>query len=210
MEVTLILLQVIILDIKLHIWLTMKLLEKNIRPRDIVTKKSLENAAVVVAASGGSTNAALHLPAIANEAGINFTLEDVTKISKKTPYIADLKPGGKYVAKDMWEAGGVPMLLKTLYDGGFIHGECMTVTGKTMKENLKDIKFNSNQKLFAIFSKTPFRVEDFLCYRLRHMKLQQRKYLHVNLQNLYVSKEIDLDFHLVMVIRFDLSFHHHD
>ena len=130
----------------------MNLLKKNIRPRDIVTKKSLENAAVVVAASGGSTNAALHLPAIANEAGIKFTLEDVTNISKKTPYIADLKPGGKYVAKDMWKAGGVPMLLKTLYDGDYIHGDCMTVTGKTMKENLKKVKFNPKQKVMRKYN----------------------------------------------------------
>tara|TARA_B100001248_G_scaffold256688_1_gene238082 strand:- start:25 stop:1743 length:1719 start_codon:yes stop_codon:yes gene_type:complete len=125
----------------------MNLLENNIKPRDIVTKKSLENAATIVAATGGSTNAALHLPALANEIGVKFDLMDVAKIFKKTPYLADLKPGGKFVAKDMWEAGGVPMLLKTLYDGGFIHGSCMTVTGKTMKENLKGIKFNPNQKV---------------------------------------------------------------
>ena len=124
----------------------MNLLAKNIRPRDIVTKKSLENAATIVAATGGSTNAALHLPAIANEIGIKFDLMDVARIFKKTPYLADLKPGGKYVAKDMWKAGGVPMLLKTLLDGGYIHGNCMTVTGKTMKENLKNVKFNSKQK----------------------------------------------------------------
>jgi len=125
----------------------MNLLAKNIKPRDIVTRKSLENAATIVAATGGSTNAALHLPAIANEIGIKFDLMDVAKIFKKTPYLADLKPGGKYVAKDMWKAGGVPMLLKTLYDGGYIHGNCMTVTGKTMKENLKKVKFNPNQKV---------------------------------------------------------------
>jgi dihydroxy-acid dehydratase len=125
----------------------MNLLAKKIKPRDIVTRKALENAATIVAATGGSTNAALHLPAIANEAGIKFDLMDVAKIFKKTPYLADLKPGGKYVAKDMWLAGGVPMLLKTLYDGGFIHGDCMTVTGKTMKENLKNIKFNPKQKV---------------------------------------------------------------
>jgi dihydroxy-acid dehydratase len=125
----------------------MNLLAKNIRPRDIVTKKSLENAATIVAATGGSTNAALHLPAIANEIGIKFDLMDVARIFKKTPYLADLKPGGKYVAKDMWKAGGVPMLLKTLLDGGYIHGNCMTVTGKTMKENLKNVKFNSKQKV---------------------------------------------------------------
>ncbi len=125
----------------------MNLLKKNIRPRDIVTRKSLENAATIVAATGGSTNAALHLPAFANEIGIKFDLMDVAKIFKKTPYLADLKPGGRYVAKDMWKAGGVPMLLKTLLDGGYIHGNCMTVTGKTMKENLKKVKFNNNQKV---------------------------------------------------------------
>jgi len=130
----------------------MNLLEKNIKPRDIVTKKSLENAATIVAATGGSTNAALHLPALANEIGVKFDLMDVAKIFKKTPYLADLKPGGKYVAKDMWEAGGVPMLLKTLHEGGFIHGNCMTVTGKTMEENLKDVKFNSNQKVLRAFN----------------------------------------------------------
>ena len=129
----------------------MDLLEKNIRPRDIVTKKALENAATIVAATGGSTNAALHLPALANEIGIKFDLMDVAKIFKKTPYLADLKPGGKYVAKDMWLAGGVPMLLKTLYEGGLIHGDSMTVTGKTMKENLKNIKFNPKQKVLRAY-----------------------------------------------------------
>jgi len=130
----------------------MNLLKKNIRPRDIVTKKALENAATIVAATGGSTNAALHLPALANEIGIKFDLMDVTKIFKKTPYLADLKPGGKYVAKDMWKAGGVPMLLKTLLDGGYIHGDCLTVTGKTMKENLKKVKFNSKQKVMREYN----------------------------------------------------------
>ena len=130
----------------------MNLLEKKIKPRDIVTKKSLENAATIVAATGGSTNAALHLPALANEIGVKFDLMDVAKIFKKTPYLADLKPGGKYVAKDMWEAGGVPMLLKTLFDGGFIHGDCLTVTGKTMEVNLKDIKFNSSQKVLREYN----------------------------------------------------------
>ena len=125
----------------------MNLLKNNIRPRDIVTKKSLENAATIVAASGGSTNAALHLPAIANEAGIKFTLEDVTNISKRTPYIADLKPGGKYVAKDLYEIGGVPVLIKALLEGGFLHEDCMTVSGKTLGENHKNIIFPSNQKV---------------------------------------------------------------
>ena len=130
----------------------MNLLAKNIRPRDIVTRKSLENAATIVAATGGSTNAGLHLPALANEVGIKFDLMDVAKIFKKTPYLADLKPGGKYVARDMWLAGGVPMLLKTLYDGGFIHGDCLTVTGKTMKENLKKVKFNIKQKVLRKYN----------------------------------------------------------
>ncbi len=130
----------------------MNLLRKNIRPRDIVTRKSLENAATIVAATGGSTNAALHLPALANEIGIKFDLMDVAKIFKKTPYLADLKPGGRYVAKDMWKAGGVPMLLKTLLDGGYIHGNCMTVTGKTIKENLKKVKFNIKQKVMRKYN----------------------------------------------------------
>jgi len=130
----------------------MNLLAKNIKPRDIVTRKSLENAATIVAATGGSTNAGLHLPALANEVGIKFDLMDVAKIFKKTPYLADLKPGGKYVARDMWLAGGVPMLLKTLYDGGFIHGDCLTVTGKTMKENLKKVKFNTKQKVLRKYN----------------------------------------------------------
>ncbi|WP_440654215.1 dihydroxy-acid dehydratase [Candidatus Pelagibacter sp. HIMB1506] len=131
--------------------MVMNLLQKKIKPRDIVTRKALENAATIVAATGGSTNAGLHLPAIANEAGIKFDLMDVAKIFKRTPYLADLKPGGKYVAKDMWLAGGVPMLLKTLYEGGYIHGDCMTVTGKTMKENLKNVKFNPKQKVMRSY-----------------------------------------------------------
>ena len=123
----------------------MDLIVKNIRPRDIVTRKALENAAAVVAATGGSTNAALHLPAIANECGIEFTLFDVAEVFKKTPYIADLKPGGRYVAKDMFEAGGVPLLMKTLLDHGFMHGDCLTVTGRTMAENMKNVEWNPDQ-----------------------------------------------------------------
>jgi len=125
----------------------MDLIKNNIRPRDIVTRKSLENAATVVAATGGSTNGGLHLPAIAHEAGIDFDLMEVAEIFKKTPYIADLKPGGNFVAKDMYEAGGVPMLLRTLLDGGFLHGDCLTVTGKTLAENLEGITFNHDQKV---------------------------------------------------------------
>jgi dihydroxy-acid dehydratase len=123
----------------------MDLIARNVRPRDIVTRKALENAAAVVAASGGSTNAALHLPAIANECGIAFDLFDVAEVLKRTPYIADLKPGGRYVAKDMFEAGGVPLLMKTLLDHGYLHGDCLTVTGRIMAENLAKVKWNPDQ-----------------------------------------------------------------
>ena len=122
----------------------MDLISAGIRPRDIVTRKALENAAAVVAASGGSTNAALHLPAIAHECGIEFSLFDVAEVFKRTPHVADLKPGGRYVAKDMFEAGGVPLLMKTLLDHGYLHGDCMTVTGRTIAENLKSVKWNSD------------------------------------------------------------------
>lgn len=125
----------------------MNLVEKQIRPRQIVTRKALENAARVVAASGGSTNAGLHLPAIANECGIEFDLHDVCDIFKDTPYIADLKPGGKYVAKDMFEVGGVPLLIKALIEGGYMHTEEMTVTGKSLGENHDEIPWNPDQKV---------------------------------------------------------------
>jgi dihydroxy-acid dehydratase len=123
----------------------MNLLANNIRPRDIVTRKAFENAAMCVAATGGSTNAALHLPAMAHEAGIDFDLFDVGEIFRKTPYIGDLKPGGKYVAKDLFEAGGIPLVMKALLEGGFLHGDVMTVTGRTMAENLAKVKFNTQQ-----------------------------------------------------------------
>jgi len=123
----------------------MDLVRANLRPRDILTRKAFENAATVVAASGGSTNAGLHLPALASECGIDFDLHDVAEIFKKTPYIADLKPGGRYVARDMFEIGGVPVLMKTLLDGGYLHGDCITVTGKTIAENLANVKFPTNQ-----------------------------------------------------------------
>ena len=125
----------------------MRLLEIGLRPRDIVRRKALENAATVVAASGGSTNAALHLPAIAHEAGIDFDLHAVAAIFKRTPYIADLKPGGRYVAKDLFEIGGVSVLLKVLLDGGYLHGDCITVTGKTIAENLADVVFPTDQDI---------------------------------------------------------------
>jgi dihydroxy-acid dehydratase len=123
----------------------MDLIKAGLRPRDIVTRKALENAAAVVSASGGSTNAALHLPAIAHECGLKFDLFDVAAVFKRTPYIADLKPGGRYVAKDLFEAGGVPLLMKTLLDHGYLHGDCMTVTGRTIAENLKRVKWNKDQ-----------------------------------------------------------------
>jgi len=114
----------------------MNLLEKNIRARDIVTMKSLENAARVVACTGGSTNAGLHLPAIAHEAGLEFHLDDVCEIFRDTPYFVDLKPGGQYVAKDLYEVGGVPVVMKELRKAGLMHEDCITATGKSMGEEL--------------------------------------------------------------------------
>ena len=125
----------------------MELVKSQLRPRDILTRKAFENAATVVAASGGSTNAGLHLPALAAECGIDFDLHDVAEIFRRTPYIADLKPGGRYVARDLFDIGGVPVLLKALLDGGFIHGDCITVTGKTMAENLADVEMPANQDI---------------------------------------------------------------
>jgi dihydroxy-acid dehydratase len=123
----------------------MALVASQLRPRDIVTRKALENAAVTVGATGGSTNAALHLPAMAHEAGIEFTMEEVCDIMRRTPYIADLKPGGRYVALDVHNIGGIPVILKALLDAGLLHGDCMTVTGRTMAENLRDVVFPENQ-----------------------------------------------------------------
>ena len=125
----------------------MDLLAKNIRPRDICTREAFENAARVVAATGGSTNGGLHLPAMAHEAGIEFDLFDVAEIFKTTPYMADLQPGGQYVAKDMYEAGGVYMLMKSLLAEGLFHGDCMTVTGRTIGENIEQITWNPDQKV---------------------------------------------------------------
>ncbi|HEY6815574.1 MAG TPA: dihydroxy-acid dehydratase, partial [Croceibacterium sp.] len=125
----------------------MKLLDLNLRPRDICTRAAFENAARVVAATGGSTNGALHLPAMASECGIAFDLFDVAEIFKSTPYIADLKPGGKYVAKDMHEAGGVYMVMKTLLAEGMLDPNPITVTGKTLGENIEEITWNPDQKV---------------------------------------------------------------
>ncbi len=123
----------------------MACLAANLRPRDICTRQAFENAATVVAATGGSTNAALHLPAMANEAGIAFSLFDVAEIFKRTPYITDLKPGGRYVARDLYDAGGIYMVMKTLMAGGFLHGDCMTVTGRTLAENLAAVEWRDNK-----------------------------------------------------------------
>ncbi len=125
----------------------MRLVETGLRPRDICTRKAFENAAIVVAATGGSTNAALHLPAMAHECGVEFELRDVAEIFARTPYIASLKPGGDFVAKDFGEVGGVPMLMKTLHEEGLIHADCITVTGQTWAEILEDVTFNSDQKV---------------------------------------------------------------
>ncbi len=122
-------------------------------PRDIITRKSLENAAAIVAATGGSTNAALHLPAIAHEAGITFDLFDVAEVFKKTPYIANLRPGGQYLTKHLHDIGGVGVIIKELLDHGYLHGDCITVTGKTLAENYKDVTFPEGQDVV-------FRVEN--------------------------------------------------
>src|SRR5919206_2408466 len=123
----------------------MELVRRNIRPRDIVTRKAIENAATVIAAAGGSTNGGLHIPAIANEAGIEFSLHDFGEIAKRTPYIGDLTPGGRYVMKDLHDIGGVPVLMKALLEGGYLHGDCITVTGKTIAENLANVRFPTSQ-----------------------------------------------------------------
>ncbi|MHA6723098.1 dihydroxy-acid dehydratase [Sphingomonas sp. RS2018] len=125
----------------------MELIARNIRPRDICTRDAFENATRIVAATGGSTNGALHLPAMAHEAGIEFDLFDVAEIFRSTPYCADLKPGGKYVAKDMYEAGGVYMLMKTLLSEGLLHGDCLTVTGRTLAENIDQVTWNPDQRV---------------------------------------------------------------
>jgi dihydroxy-acid dehydratase len=125
----------------------LELLARNIRPRDICTRQAFENAARIVAATGGSTNGGLHLPAMAHECGIDFDLFDVADIFKSTPYIADLQPGGQFVAKDMYEAGGAYMVMKTLAAEGLLHLDCMTVTGRTLGENIEHVTWNPDQKV---------------------------------------------------------------
>jgi len=131
----------------------MNALEKGIRPRKIVTRGALENAARVVAATGGSTNGALHLPAIAHEAGIEFDLHEVARIFRETPYIADLKPAGKYVAKDLYEVGGVQVVMKALLEGGYLNGDCLSVSGKSIGDELEKIKFPADQDVVRTTAK---------------------------------------------------------
>ncbi|MEM9028603.1 MAG: dihydroxy-acid dehydratase [Pseudomonadota bacterium] len=131
----------------------MRMIADGLRPREIATRKAFENAATIVAATGGSTNGALHLPAMAHECGIEFDLFDVAEVFKRTPYIADLKPGGRYVAKDVFDIGGVPQIMKALLDGGYLHEDCITVTGRTIKENLEGVKFNEDQDVVYPVSK---------------------------------------------------------
>ena len=117
-----------------------KLIVNDIKPLDIISKKSIENAISLVIALGGSTNAVLHFLAISRSANIEFSLDDFQKISDKTPYIANLKPSGKYLMEDLHEIGGIPFILKYMLDAGFLHGDCLTVTGKTLEENLRSVK----------------------------------------------------------------------
>ncbi len=131
----------------------MALLDSRLRPRDIVTRRALENAAMIAGATGGSTNAALHLPAMAHEAGISFTMDDVVEIMRRTPYLADLKPAGKYVAFDVHKVGGIPVILKALQEGGLLHGDCVTVNGKTLAENLKEELIPTDQDVIYPASK---------------------------------------------------------
>jgi len=114
-------------------------IKKDLKPRDIVTKKALENAVAVIMATGGSTNAVLHFLAIAHTAGVEWTIDDFERMRKKVPVICDLKPSGKYLAVDLHQAGGIPQVMKTLLAAGLLHGDCMTITGKTIAENLQDI-----------------------------------------------------------------------
>ncbi len=114
-------------------------IKKDLKPRDIVTKKALENAVAVIMATGGSTNAVLHFLAIAHTAGVEWTIDDFERMRKKIPVICDLKPSGKYLAVDLHQAGGIPQVMKTLLAAGLLHGDCMTITGKTIAENLKDL-----------------------------------------------------------------------
>src|SRR5205814_5795282 len=116
-----------------------RLIESELKPRDIITRKSLENAYTFVLALGGSTNAVLHLMAIAREAGVEWTLADFDRLGGKVPHLADLKPGGRYVMNDLHRAGGTPPVMRALLDAGLMHGDCITCTGATLAENLKNV-----------------------------------------------------------------------
>jgi dihydroxy-acid dehydratase len=124
---------------------TLRLLEAEVRPRDILTRQAFENAITVVVAIGGSTNAALHLPAIAREAGVPLSLDDFDRISRRTPHIADTRPGGRYIMVDLDRAGGVSRVMKELLDAGLLHGDALTVTGRTVAENLDGLQFGDGQ-----------------------------------------------------------------
>jgi dihydroxy-acid dehydratase len=131
----------------------MKLLELNLRPRDIMTKKAFENAMAVVAATGGSTNAALHLPALAHECGVSFTFDDLERVAKRTPIIADLKPFGRYTALEVYNAGGIPAILRVLLDAGLLQGDCITCTGRTLAENLANVTLRTDQDVIVPVAK---------------------------------------------------------
>lgn len=137
----------------------MSLLENNIRPRDILTYEALENAIAVMQAIGGSTNGVLHLLAIAYEAGVKLTLDDFEKVRKRTPQIADMRPGGRYVMLDLDKVGGVPLVMKKLLDAGLLNGNALTVTGKTMKQNLQNLKFPSIKQDVVVDIKSPISPE---------------------------------------------------
>jgi dihydroxy-acid dehydratase len=131
----------------------MTLLERNIRPRDVMTPKAFENAVAIVAATGGSTNAALHLPAIAHECGLKLPLDEIDRISRRTPIIADLKPFGRFTAFDVFKAGGIPAIMRVLLDGGFLHGDCITCTGRTVAQNLEGVKLKTDQEVIVPVSR---------------------------------------------------------
>jgi len=131
----------------------LRLMEKNIRPRDIMTREAFENAVAIAAATGGSTNSALHLPAIAYECGVSLTLDDIDRISRRTPIIADLKPFGRYTALDVFHAGGIPAIMKSLLDEKLIHGECLTCTGRTVAENLAGVSLKADQDVILPVSR---------------------------------------------------------
>ena len=127
--------------------LVMELLRKDVKPSKIITKPAIENAIAGVAATGGSTNSVLHLLAIANEAKISLSIDDFDRISSRVPILADLKPGGRFVATDLYAAGGTALVAKRMVEGGFLHGECLTVTGRTLAEEANAAKETPSQEV---------------------------------------------------------------